>query len=35
MSALYAVVASDFRYQPKDRAAYVAYLRDEARERRA
>lgn len=27
MSALYAVVASDFRYQPKDRAAYVAYLR--------
>src|SRR5262245_43226060 len=27
MSALYAVVASDFRYKPKDRAAYVAYLR--------
>ncbi len=27
MSALYAVVASDFRYVPKDRTAYSAYLR--------
>jgi hypothetical protein len=27
MAALYAVVASDFRYKPKDRSAYVAYLR--------
>jgi hypothetical protein len=27
MSALYAVVASDFRYIPKDRTAYLAYQR--------
>src|SRR4051812_12075374 len=27
MSALYAVVASDMRYQPKDRTAYLAYMR--------
>jgi hypothetical protein len=27
MSALYAVVASDFRYVPKDRTAYLAYTR--------
>ncbi len=27
MSALYAVVASDYRYVPKDRTAYLAYLR--------
>jgi hypothetical protein len=27
MSALYAVVGSDYRYVPKDRTAYVAYLR--------
>ena len=27
MSALYAVVGSDFRYVPKDRTAYAAYLR--------
>jgi len=27
MSALYAVVASDMRYQPKDRTAYLAYTR--------
>jgi hypothetical protein len=27
MSALYAIVASDFRYVPKDRTAYVAYTR--------
>ena len=27
MSALYAVVGSDFRYVPKDRTAYIAYLR--------
>lgn len=27
MSALYAVVASDFRYVPRDRTAYAAYLR--------
>ena len=27
MAALYAVVASDFRYVPKDRTAYVAYQR--------
>jgi hypothetical protein len=27
MSALYAVVGSDFRYVPKDRAAYAAYTR--------
>src|SRR5215207_3600971 len=25
LSALYAVVASDFRYKPKDRTAYLAY----------
>lgn len=27
MSALYAIVGSDFRYVPKDRTAYAAYLR--------
>ena len=27
LSALYAVVASDYRYKPKDKAAYAAYLR--------
>lgn len=27
MSALYAVVGSDYRYVPKDRTAYLAYLR--------
>ncbi len=27
MSALYAIVGSDYRYVPKDRTAYVAYLR--------
>jgi hypothetical protein len=27
LSALYAVVASDYRYVPKDRTAYAAYLR--------
>jgi len=27
MAALYAVVASDFRYVPKDRTAYLAYSR--------
>lgn len=27
LSALYAIVGSDFRYKPKDRTAYVAYLR--------
>lgn len=27
MSALHAVVASDMRYQPKDRTAYLAYMR--------
>ena len=27
MAALYAIVASDFRYVPKDRTAYVAYSR--------
>ena len=27
LSALYAVVGSDYRYQPKDRTAYLAYLR--------
>jgi predicted DNA-binding WGR domain protein len=27
LSALYAVVASDFRYAPKDRTAYLAYTR--------
>ncbi|MGE3805159.1 MAG: SWIM zinc finger family protein [Gemmataceae bacterium] len=27
MSVLYAVVGSDYRYVPKDRSAYVAYLR--------
>jgi hypothetical protein len=27
LSALYAVVGSDYRYVPKDRTAYVAYLR--------
>ena len=27
MAALYAVVASDFRYVPKDRTAYLAYTR--------
>jgi hypothetical protein len=27
MSALHAVVASDMRYQPKDRTAYLAYVR--------
>ena len=27
LSVLYAVVKSDYRYQPKDRTAYAAYLR--------
>src|SRR5947209_939265 len=27
LSALYAVVGSDYRYVPKDRTAYLAYLR--------
>lgn len=27
MSSLYAIVASDFRYVPKDRTAYAAYMR--------
>jgi hypothetical protein len=27
LSSLYAVVASDFRYKPKDKTAYAAYLR--------
>ena len=27
MSALYAVVGSDYRYVPKDRTAYLAYVR--------
>src|SRR2546423_5396377 len=27
MSALYAVVGSDYRYVPKDRTQYIAYLR--------
>ena len=27
LSALYAIVGSDYRYQPKDRTAYLAYLR--------
>jgi hypothetical protein len=27
LSALYAVVGSDYRYQPKDRTQYLAYLR--------
>ena len=27
MAAIYAVVASDFRYVPKDRTAYLAYQR--------
>ena len=27
MAALYAIVASDFRYVPKDRTAYLAYQR--------
>src|SRR3954471_22473541 len=27
LSALYAVVASDYRYRPKDKAAYAAYQR--------
>src|SRR5947209_11084943 len=27
MSALYAIVGSDYRYAPKDRTAYIAYLR--------
>ena len=27
MAALYAVVGSDYRYTPKDRTAYLAYLR--------
>src|SRR5215212_2894451 len=27
LSALYTVVASDYRYKPKDKAAYAAYLR--------
>ncbi len=27
LSALHAIVASDYRYKPKDRAAYAAYLR--------
>lgn len=29
MSVLYAVVGSDYRYVPKDRTAYLAYLRQQ------
>src|SRR5690348_9648164 len=27
LSSLYAIVGSDYRYKPKDRAAYAAFLR--------